>query len=179
LSRDYELKHDDSMAPIVSVYGGKLTTYRVLAERVLELLSGINGFDKPHWTAGGTLPGGDIGGWFIDQFADELIRQYMQFPDSMLERYARHYGSQAHAILHGRDQISDLGREFAPGLYQAEIDYLMDYEFALTADDIIWRRTRQGIRMSSSQRTALAEYVDARIGSSDLVEVGCGERLYS
>ncbi len=179
LSRDYELKHDDSMAPIVSVYGGKLTTYRVLAERVLELLSGIDGFDKPHWTAGGTLPGGDIGGWLIDEFADELIRQYTQFPDSMLARYARHYGSQAHAILHNRDQISDLGRQFAPGLYQAEVDYLIDCEFALTADDIIWRRTRQGIRMSSNQRTALAEYVDARIGSSDFVEAQCDERLYS
>ena len=115
MTRDYTLKIDFARAPIVSVCGGKITTYRQLAEDVLALLEQVEGFDKPKWTQNAILPGGDINGYRIETFTSTLRQQYGRLPTELASRYARHYGSLVHEILKGCSTVSDLGGEFSPG----------------------------------------------------------------
>ncbi len=163
ISREYVLDFDDSAAPIVTVFGGKITTYRLLAEDVLRLLSRIDGFDKPRWTRRGVLPGGDTGGATIEQFAASLRRQHSWLPARLAYHYACHYGSEANSILGGCHGLQDMGREYSPGLFQSEVDYLLQNEFAECADDVIWRRTRHGIRMNRMQIDELNAYIERQL----------------
>ncbi len=179
LSRDYILKFDDSQAPIVSIFGGKITTYRLLAEDAIEMLGGLKGFNTSKWTDGAILPGADIGGYSTADFADRLSNQYRWLPAPLAQRYACHYGSRAHEILNGCVDTYDLGQEFSPGLYQAEVDYLIHHEFARCAEDVIWRRTRQGIRMDASQISQLNEYIDSVRNLEDSTEVVFNASVHS
>jgi len=179
MTRDYTLKFDVARAPIVSVYGGKITTYRQLAEDVLALLEQIEGFDKPKWTQNAILPGGDINGYSIETFTSTLRQQYGWLPTELASRYARHYGSLVHEILKGCSTVSDLGIEFSPGLYQAEVDYLVTREYAMCAEDIIWRRTRQGIRMNTRQIDELKAYLDSIFLSKNSPKAIADASLYS
>ena len=179
ISRDYMLKYDDSLAPIVSVFGGKLTTYRLLAEDVLDLLSKLDGFNQPKWTNHAVLPGGDIGGYDVAEFATRLIAQYPWLPQELAQRYARHYGSKVHTILDDCTGVLDLGEAFSPGLYQVEVDFLIRHEFARSAQDIVWRRTRQGIGMNTVQIDRLAEYIDHVLDMGTAPEVVLNASLHT
>ena len=179
LSRDYMLKYDDSQAPIVSVFGGKITTYRLLAEDVLNLFRGLEGFNKPGWTHDGVLPGGHIGSKTVSEFAASLIQQYSWMPPDLAARYACHYGSNAHMILKNASQISDLGHEFSENFFQAEVDYLVRHEFARTVEDMIWRRTRHGLRMDASQVAGLRDYVDFVLDVGDSSETILNAGIHS
>ncbi len=179
MTRDYTLKFDVASAPIVSVYGGKITTYRQLAEDVLTLLQQVEGFDRPKWTQNAKLPGGDINGYCIETFASTLQQQYRWLPTELVDRYACHYGSNAHVILKGANAVSDLGTEFSSGLYQAEVDYLFAREYAMCAEDIIWRRTRLGIRMNACEIDKLEQYIDSKLQSRNPPEVIADASLYS
>ena len=179
MTRDYTLKFDAGNAPIISVYGGKITTYRQLAEDVMILLKRVEGFDRPKWTQTAKLPGGDIDGCSIEVFSSALKQKYGWLPTELVDRYACHYGSKVHEMLEGCSAVSDLGIEFSPGLYQAEVDYLVNREYAMCADDIVWRRTRQGIRMNVQQIDRLEEYIDSIFQSQNPQEVIADARLYS
>ena len=159
LPRDYVIKMDDSMAPIVSVFGGKITTYRILAEDVLDQFRNLEGFDGAKWTHKGILPGGDTGGCSIEEYSQQLSVRYRWAPEELIARYACHYGTKTAEILSGCSSVKELGHEFAPGLFQAEVDYLVENEYAMSAEDVIWRRTRQGLRMNSTEIVQLNEYI--------------------
>ena len=149
VTRDYVLHLDRAPAPMLSVYGGKITTYRRLAEQAVDLLAGILGADGPRWTADAPLPGGDIPGADIGAFAAECAARYPWLPERLLRHYVRHYGSDIHAVLAGCNGVEDLGEHFGAGLHAAEVAFLVEQEWARTADDILWRRTRKGLGVSA------------------------------
>ena len=138
LSRNYSIKIDTSLARVVSVFGGKITTYRLLAEDVMNLVKNIEGFDKRKWTHDTKLPAGDLNGLNITQYAKHLDEKYRWLPQGLAHRLACHYGSNTHMVLKDCFKASDLGEQFSPDLYQAEVDYLIQREFTRTTEDIVW-----------------------------------------
>lgn len=155
VSRDYHFVLDTKHGPpILSVFGGKLTTYRHLAEKAMNMMSDV-GF----WTRGATLPGGDIPAKDFDRFAKAQKNRYSGLPAALIQRYARTYGTNMDIFLAGVKKPADLGTHFGDDLYRAEIDYLILYEWAVTAEDILWRRTKLGLHISDKTATRLAEYM--------------------
>ncbi|PMR68137.1 glycerol-3-phosphate dehydrogenase [Halomonas heilongjiangensis] len=158
MTRDYTLDLDSDGAPLLSVFGGKITTYRKLAEAALHALRPhFPGMEGP-WTAAALLPGGDIG----DQhdFTTRLLADYPFLGDARARRFARSYGSLCLRFLHGASSEEALGEAFGAGLTAAEVDYLVDHEWARSAEDILWRRTKLGLRLNPSQTARLAEYIE-------------------
>ena len=161
LTRDYVLELSDAggQAPMLSVFGGKITTYRRLAEHAMEKLRPCFPGLQPAWTSRLSLPGGDLAAPDFLSFVDKLHQSRPGFPVDFLKGLARRHGSYTHAILAGHQSMEGLGRHFGAGLTAAEVDYLMTHEWAREADDILWRRTKCGLHMSATQRAALASYV--------------------
>lgn len=160
VTRDYvfDLDAPDGGAPLLSIFGGKITTCRKLAEHALEKLSaslGLNAADGPRkagWTARAHLPGGDINNADYDAFFAELQASYPWMPHEDLWRMGRCYGTRIHRILGNCDRLGQLGALFGGGLSEAEVRYLVDQEWAREAEDILWRRTKCGLHMSNKQR---------------------------
>lgn len=154
VTRDYKLITEKiNGCEILSVFGGKLTTYRVLALQALEKLFPSAG--NENWTAKVPLPGGDIPEGDVDGFLQTLLSDYPFMDRAVLERYVRYYGTNARKLLHGVNSIKDMGRDFGEGLYDREIFYLIKYEWAKTADDILWRRTKLGLHLEKKIRLTL------------------------
>jgi glycerol-3-phosphate dehydrogenase len=159
VTRDYVLDLDRQGPPLLSIYGGKLTTYRKLAEDVLdELASGLN-WPTRHWTAASPLPGGDMAGADFDAFARGLHGFLNWLPPELLERYARTYGTRCRRLLGDAGSIADLGEEVLPGLYEREIDYLRREEWAVTAEDILYRRSKLGLHLPAGSEERLDEWL--------------------
>lgn len=158
-TRDYVLKLDtsDGKAPLLSVFGGKITTYRRLAEAVLERLKTYfpASVSKAGWTADLPLPGGNFPATGFQILVDQMIADYPRFEREYLERLCRLYGTRAREILGSAKSINDLGQQFGGTLTGSEIDYLMREEWAQTADDILWRRTKLGLVLSEGERSSL------------------------
>lgn len=148
VTRDYLLEYEvaSGRAPLLSVLGGKITTYRRLAEEALDMLAPTLGGVRPEWTAGAPLPGGDIINADFGAFLADLRRHYPWLPEFLLSRYARAYGTRIHRLLSGAQRLADLGKDFGDGLLEGEIDYLVKHEWARTAEDILWRRSKLGLR---------------------------------
>jgi glycerol-3-phosphate dehydrogenase len=162
-TRDYVLRLEgDSragVAPVLHVYGGKITTYRRLAEaallRLLPHLPSAKG-RAAGWTAETPLPGGEFA---IDGFAllvAELAARFPFLPGATLQRLAHAYGTRAGALLEGARRIEDLGRDFGAGLSERELAWLVRHEFARTAEDVLWRRSKLGLRLDAGQTAAVA-----------------------
>ena len=147
VTRDYVLDLDTDGAPLLSIYGGKLTTYRKLAEDVVDVLAPRLGCTAPHWTAGTVLPGGDMPRADFDAYLKSLAARHPWMPAPLLRRYARTYGTRAERILEGASDVADLGEEVLPGLYAREIDYLRREEWAVTAEDILYRRSKLALHV--------------------------------
>jgi glycerol-3-phosphate dehydrogenase len=162
-TRGYRLDVDtDSagQAPIVSIFGGKITTYRHLAERaVAELRPWFAQASGKSWTADKPLPGGDFAVDGVEALSVKLARDYPFLVPATVRRLIRCYGTLAWDWLDKAEQPSDLGRDFGEGLCQAEVDYLVAKEWAKTADDILWRRSKLGLRLTAEQRVALDAYL--------------------
>jgi glycerol-3-phosphate dehydrogenase len=153
LTRDYRLVLDVGQnAPILSVFGGKLTTYRALAEQAVDKITGQK--KNAGWTKKAPLPGGDIPKGDLAGFIAFQKTRYAFLPPALAERYARGYGTRMDILLDGVRDIKGLGRDFGSGLYEAEIKYLIRHEFAQTAEDILWRRTKLAYHIE--KKTALA-----------------------
>lgn len=153
VTRDYRLDLDTSHgAPLLSVFGGKLTTYRTLAKHAVDKITG--GTRNSGWTAKSPLPGGDMPGADFSAFLERQRKAYAFLPAELLERYARAYGTRMDVMLERIESMKAMGRDFGSGLYEAEILYLIRHEFALTAEDILWRRTKLGLHVE--KKTALA-----------------------
>ncbi|MFO1302493.1 MAG: glycerol-3-phosphate dehydrogenase [Burkholderiales bacterium] len=160
VTRDYVLKVDaDGGAPVLSSFGGKITTYRKLAEHALRELAPFFPGMKAPWTASEPLPGGDIPGANFDAWVAELRGRYPGIDAATATALAHRHGSRATRVLGDAKTIRDLGRHFGAGLTQREVDYLVQEEWAVTAEDVLWRRTKCGLPMTQAQRDAVAGYL--------------------
>ncbi|HEU4601796.1 MAG TPA: glycerol-3-phosphate dehydrogenase [Steroidobacteraceae bacterium] len=163
VTRDYKLhlvQSDDAPA-LLSVFGGKITTYRRLAEHALEKLQPILRFEPGEWTGNANLPGGDLPQGDFDLFVDEVQERWPFLPESMALRLAHAYGTRIELILHTAQRLDDLGRDFGGYLTDAEISYLRQHEWARDPEDFLWRRTKCGLHMSPEQRERFAAAVAA------------------
>ena len=157
VSRDYELEILEKPHPILSVYGGKVTTYRVLSEHVLDELEDYFPDMGDSWTREATLPGGDYKD--TGSLSSELSAKYPWLDASLLKRWLGTYGTQSYEIIGSAGSMADLGQDFGQGLCQSEVDYLVQQEWAHTAEDILWRRTKLGYLFSQQQVQALDAYL--------------------
>ncbi|MFI4884746.1 MAG: glycerol-3-phosphate dehydrogenase [Steroidobacterales bacterium] len=161
VTRDYvfDLDAPENAAPVLSVFGGKLTTYRRLAEHALgELLPRLNVVSSP-WTRGSALPGGDIPGLDIEAFSAAAMRRFPFAPPRMIRRMSRAYGTRIERVLGQARRSEDLGEEIAPGLFEAELEYLRAKEWARSADDVLWRRSKLGLALDPAARERVAQHV--------------------
>ncbi|WGF88394.1 glycerol-3-phosphate dehydrogenase [Marinivivus vitaminiproducens] len=163
-TRDYVLRVDGQASgpKLINVFGGKLTTYRRLAEAVLgKVGDAIGGRGRP-WTSGEALPGGAFPVEGFPVLLRKLGEAYPGFEAGTLRRLARAYGTDAWSILGDARRPADLGRDFGAGLSAVEVDHLVTKEWALTADDILWRRSKLGLRIDRKGREALDHYMAER-----------------
>lgn len=147
--------------PMLSVFGGKITTYRKLAEHALDKLKPFFPQMKEPWTARAPLPGGDMAGADFDRFLAELRRAHPWLQEAVAHHYARLYGTRTKDVLNSARDLSGLGQHFGATLYQAEIDYLRRSEWARTAEDVLDRRTKHGLHLTAEQRGEVARYMGA------------------
>lgn len=161
ITRDYtlELNQDAGLAPLLSVFGGKITTYRKLAEHALQDLQKFFPHATASWTKDVPLPGGDIANADFSTFYKLLQQQYPWLPTELAHRYARSYGTLCRQFLNTAQNLLDLGQHFGAGLYEAEVAYLMEHEWAQTAEDILWRRTKLGLMLSPQEVETLEQRI--------------------
>ncbi len=166
-TRDYVLKLENTSgeAPLLNVFGGKLTTYRRLAEHALEKVAEAIGDKGKPWTAKSSLPGGDFPPTGYDAEVAKLKGKYAFLSERQARRLVRLYGTKAHAILGGCTSMEALGQHFGGDLYEREVEWLMRQEWARTSDDILWRRTKQGLHFSKEQAAALDDYMATAIAA--------------
>ena len=159
-TRDYILKVEaQGGAPILNIFGGKITTYRKLAEDAMDKVAPFFVGLEGHWTAGAPLPGGDFPVDGVDNLLRDLQAAYPFVDDRWALRLIRAYGTEAMAILNGAQTSDDLGRDFGASLTEAEVRWLMSHEYARTADDVLWRRSKLGLRLSKEQAAALDDWM--------------------
>ena len=160
-SREYVFEMDEppGLPPLLAIIGGKITTYRRLAEAALERLGpylpeGI-GILPPGWTGQTPLPGGDFGPDSFEKLAIDLARDYPFLQTSHARRLAHAYGKEAWRVLGKATSTADLGKTFGASLTEAELRYLIEQEWARTAEDVVWRRSKLGLRMTPAEIAAL------------------------
>ncbi|MEO8314560.1 MAG: glycerol-3-phosphate dehydrogenase [Pseudomonadota bacterium] len=159
VTRDYklELQTESGGAVALSVFGGKITTYRKLAEAVLARLQPLLGGSTASWTAGSPLPGGDLPHSDPAQFLAECHRRWPQLPPQLIGRMARSYGTRIERVLADVRSLEDMGRQHGAGLSDTEVMYLRTNEWAHSASDILWRRTKLGLHMSPQERATFEQ----------------------
>ncbi|WP_372575116.1 glycerol-3-phosphate dehydrogenase [Ruegeria jejuensis] len=159
-TRDYVLKVDESIgAPLLNIFGGKITTYRRLAESAMKEIRGFFPKLSEDWTAGVALPGGDFPVQGFDDLVTKLKQQHAFLDDRWARRLARAYGTEAMNILQDVHSAADMGEDFGATLTEKEVQWLMNNEYAETAEDLIWRRSKLGLHMSRDQIERLADWM--------------------
>jgi len=156
VTRDYQFELDRDGPPILSIFGGKLTTYRKLAEHALEKL----GLAGSSWTADQPLPGGDIAPDGFDDFVTRQCAAYKWLPAKAVLRLARAYGTRMNAILNGAQGTNDLGAHLGGDVYAAEMEYLATQEFARTAEDVLKRRSKLYLHLTDEEQARIADWFD-------------------
>lgn len=164
VTRDYVLEMDEPAgeAPMLSIFGGKITTFRRLAEEATEKLGKALGKGGATWTAAVALPGGDIANADFAGFLAGLKRSRPWLPDALALRLARAYGTRVERLLRDAKGLDDLGMDFGGGVYEAELDYAAREEFAMTGDDFLWRRSKLGLHLDAAIRDAIGGWFDRR-----------------
>jgi glycerol-3-phosphate dehydrogenase len=167
VTRDYVLKLDrgkSGQAPLLSIFGGKITTYRRLAEAVLsELAEFLPTMGRP-WTRSEPLPGGDVPRGNVEAYERELAARYPGVPADVRKALLRRHGTRAPRVLDSAGTAADLGKHFGHTLYAAEVDYFVTQEWACSAEDVLWRRTKCGLHLTAAQRDAVSKYLLAQYG---------------
>ena len=175
-TRDYVFELDTpGGAPLLSIYGGKITTYRRLAEEALERLAPYlrSAKAKEGWTGKSPLPGGDMDVSAVAALTAELMREYPFLDRPHANRLAHAYGTRAKKLLGTAKSSTDLGQSFGATLTESEVRYLISNEWACTADDVVWRRSKLGLRLSADEIAALDDWIRTQIVSqSPLLEAG-------
>lgn len=161
-TRDYvlELVGKTGEAALLNIFGGKITTYRHLAEEALKKLEGSFPEMSRPWTCGAALPGGDFGVGETEGLEASLLEGCPAIDAALAARLARSYGTRAREILAGVETEGDLGIHFGAGLYQREVEYLIRTEWAMTAEDILWRRSKLGLRLTDSETRGLGQWLE-------------------
>ena len=167
-TRDYVLKLDDTGAPLLNVFGGKITTYRRLAESALAKLTPFFAQAKPAWTARVPLPGGNFPQDGVAALTSRLKTQHPFLTDYWAGRLIRAYGTEAALVLGSATSADALGQDFGATLTEAEVRWLMSHEFAVGAADVVWRRSKLGLRMTADQIERLDRFM-ADAGRADAV----------
>ena len=178
VTRDYRLQVEAHPAPWLTVWGGKLTTFRVLAEQAADQVGSLLGEPRAHWTSEALLPGGalplgsdtNVGPCSpVKQMTDFQARLRQRHPWldlGLALRWSRAYGSRVEVLLEGVTRREDLGVEVAPDLYEVELLYLLRHEWVQTADDVLWRRSKLGLRCSPAQQQAVADWLAAQASAA-------------
>ncbi|HCE8949637.1 TPA: glycerol-3-phosphate dehydrogenase [Morganella morganii] len=161
ITRDYTLDlHDDNgQAPLLSVFGGKLTTYRKLGEHALDKLAAYYPHAGKAWTKQAVLTGGELNGRSRDDYARALTERWSWLPNGLALRLARTYGSQTEKIIGDAQSLSDLGQLFGHNLYEAELRYLVQHEWVITAEDALWRRTKLGMWLTQEEQLQVEQWL--------------------
>ena len=165
VTRDYVFELDDAEGgpPILSIFGGKITTYRKLAEHALRKL----GYRQPGWTASAPLPGGDMPAGGFAALVAQMAGRYPFLPQRTLVRLCRAYGSMLPVILGQATSAEGLGEEIATGVFEAELRHLAEREFACSAQDVLWRRSKLGLHLDASQQARIARWFEQRALGGD------------
>ncbi len=164
-TRDYVLSLDASGPPILSVFGGKITTYRKLAEDSFDKLQQFFPHAREHWSAGVPLPGGDFPVKGAGALERELKSEYPFLTDYWARRMVRHYGMETSELFGDAKTEADLGEMFGATLSAAEVDWLMSREYARCAEDVVWRRTKLGLRLSEDEIARIDAYMSEKTGA--------------
>ena len=160
ITRDYTLKLDDTDdLPLLSIYGGKITTYRKLAEAAVNTLAPFFNQLRPCVTAVEPLPGSHSHLSSQQRITDTLLDMFPKVETGLMRRLARSYGLQTAKVLNGAVSAAQMGQHFGGTLYANEVAYLIEHEWAENVDDVLWRRTKQGLRLSQRQRDDLAAWI--------------------
>ncbi|TAN02023.1 MAG: glycerol-3-phosphate dehydrogenase [Rhizobiaceae bacterium] len=161
VTRDYVFDLDETGgAPLLNIFGGKITTFRELAERGLNRLKHIFPEMGGDWTGSAHLPGGDMPNADYESFAGSLSEVWPWMPRRLLHHYARLYGTRTKNIVGGASSLDGLGRHFGDGFYEAEVRYLVAHEWAQTPEDILFRRTKHYLHLGEAERAAFASWFD-------------------
>ena len=172
VTRDYllELKNEQQQAPLLNVWGGKITTYRKLSEEAMAILLPCLQLNKPNWTDCAPLPGGDLqqAGKLVETydfaaFLRTFQQQYAFLPAVLARRLASNYGTRAARFLNSATKLADLGQELVPGLYEVEARYLLQVEWARSAEDMLWRRSKLGLQCSAEQIAQLQRWIEQQL----------------
>jgi glycerol-3-phosphate dehydrogenase len=163
VTRDYGIEVDASAgeAPLLSVFGGNITTYRRLAEKAVERLAAFVAIEHGGWTEQAVLPGGDFPNLDLEGYARRLSERFAALPSELSARLVPTYGTRTERLLDGVRSISDLGEHFSGGLYAREVDYLVSHEWARSAEDVLFRRTKLGLRATQQTKDRLTAYIGA------------------
>lgn len=172
ITRDYtlELQQEGDQAPLLSIFGGKLTTYRKLAESAMKNLEPFFNKMGDSWTADAPLPGGDFN-YSREQLAQNICSQHDWLPLATAKRYVDQFGTLAWTLFDDVKSEEDFGIHFGKGFYQAEIDYLITDEFAKTAEDVLWRRTKMGLYLDDAEKAEVSKYIQAKVQTVQPVEL--------
>lgn len=165
VTRDYVLDLDtQDGAPLLSIFGGKITTYRKLAEHALEKLAPVlPAVAGKSWTANEVLPGGDIGDGGFDAALARLSRAAAWLPANLAWRLIRNYGSRAYEIIGEATSLQEMGTVLGGDLTTREVDYLIQREWARTAEDVLWRRSKLGLHLNEEEKRKVADYIEQKI----------------
>ena len=163
ITREYAIELDASAgeAPLLSVYGGKITTYRRLAEKVLERLAAFITTGRGSWTERAVLPGGDFPSFDLEDYTRRMAERFAAVPPELIARFVRTYGTRTERMLNGVRSIWDLGEHLGGDLYAREIDYLVSQEWARSAEDVLFRRTKLGLHVTRQTKNRLTTYLGA------------------
>jgi glycerol-3-phosphate dehydrogenase len=174
-TRDFvlELEGRPGEPPLLNIVGGKITTFRHLAEEALKKFASAFPDAGPPWTRGSALPGGEFRFDQRDQLVRDLAAKVPSLGAATVDRLARTYGTMAETIFSGVIEAADLGIRFGADLYEREVEHLVRNEWAISADDILWRRTKLGLRMSNAERSRLSDWLARcdRAGASSKLHV--------
>jgi glycerol-3-phosphate dehydrogenase len=170
VTRDYMLESNTDAAPLLSVWGGKITTFRKLAEDAADEVCKMLGESRPAWTHDAFMPGGDLSAWIgaakrpDDDFERFVVAVQVKYPwlaAALARRLARAYGSRVAEVVGPAQSMSDMGTEVAPGLHERELRYLQVEEWVIDADDALWRRSKLGLHYTPAQREQVAKWLQA------------------
>jgi len=182
VTRDYTFEIEDvaGKSPLLSVFGGKITTYRKLSEAAVNKLCEFFPQASKPWTKSAVLPGGDFAS--KSELQQQLQKQYPWLDIDLITRYVRSYGTLCQKFLNSATGVKDMGKDFGAGLYQLEIDYLLQHEWASNVEDVLWRRTKMGMYLSVEQCAELDAYISTAkvtLAASSLKPVSghCAEHL--
>ncbi len=161
-TRDYVLRLDvEGGIPLINIFGGKITTYRKLAESVMAKIAPFMDGIADNWTATSSLPGGDFAVHAFDDLVEAINAQYPFLPGGLARRLVRAYGTDTRLMLANVSSPADLGSDFGAGIFRPELNWAIDHEWVVSAEDFVWRRTRLGLQLTEQQISSIDDYIQS------------------